>query len=82
MAVLDSLDIEGAVVTGDAMFTQTEVVNYIVEEKQADYVLQVKENQPTLRSDIETLRLESFPPSGRNDRQGSRPHRDAADLDE
>lgn len=60
--VLAGLDIEGAVVTGDAMFTQTKIAKHIVEEKKADYFFTVKDNQPTLRADIEFLHLEAFPP--------------------
>jgi len=60
--LLDGRDIRGAVVTGDAMFTQQDIANYIVEEKKADYQLTVKDNQPTLREDIESLHLEAFPP--------------------
>ncbi len=51
--LLEDLDIEGAVVTADALLTQRDIARYIVEEKQADYVLPVKDNQPTLRQDIE-----------------------------
>lgn len=60
--VLSSLDIRGAMVTGDAMFTQKEIARHVVEDKRADYLLGVKENQPTLLADIETLRMEGFPP--------------------
>jgi hypothetical protein len=60
--LLAGRDIRGAVVTGDAMFTQTEIASHIVQDKQADYVLVVKDNQPTLRQDIEDLHLEVSPP--------------------
>jgi Druantia protein DruA/DDE_Tnp_1-associated/Transposase DDE domain len=60
--VLAGLNIEGAVVTGDAMFTQKQIATHIVKDKKADYLLTVKDNQPTLRNDIESLRLEAFPP--------------------
>lgn len=60
--VLKDLPIEGAIVTGDAMFTQRGIARYIVEEKKADYLLTVKDNQPTLRKDIEDLGLGGFPP--------------------
>lgn len=49
--LLDILDIEGSVVTIDAMGTQTGIAEKIV-EKRADYVLSVKENQPTLKDDL------------------------------
>jgi hypothetical protein len=61
--LLDDVDIAGAVVTADALHTQTETARYLVEEKQAAYVFTVKENQPTLKQDIEALGLDAFPPS-------------------
>jgi len=50
--LLAELDIEGSVVTADALHTQKETARYIVEKKEADYVLTVKDNQPTMRKDI------------------------------
>jgi hypothetical protein len=32
-------------------------------DKKADYVFTVKDNQPTLKQDIQDLGLEAFPPS-------------------
>jgi hypothetical protein len=61
--LLDPLNIEGAVVTADSLHTQTETARYIVEDKKADYVFTVKDNQPTLKQDIKDLGLEAFPPS-------------------
>jgi len=61
--LLRGRDIQGAVVTGDAMFAQRESAEHLVKDKQADYLLFVKDNQPTLRQDIEDLGLEAFPPS-------------------
>jgi len=61
--LLKDLNIEGAVVTADAMHTQKETAIFIVQEKKADYVFTVKDNQPTLRQDIADLKLDSFPPS-------------------
>ena len=61
--LLAPLSIEGALITVDALHTQTESARYIVEEKKADYLFIVKDNQPTLRQDISDLKLESFPPS-------------------
>lgn len=49
--LLDILDLEGSVVTIDAMGTQTGIAEKIIEKK-ADYVLAVKENQPTLKDDL------------------------------
>ncbi len=67
-----ALAIDGAVVTGDAMFTQTAIATHLVEAKQADYVFTVKDNQPTLRQDIVDLQLGAFPPSAHHGGQGPR----------
>ena len=66
--LLAPLPLEGAVVTADALHAQTETARYIVEEKKADYLFTVKDNQPTLKQDIADLHLEAFPPSARNHR--------------
>jgi predicted transposase YbfD/YdcC len=52
--LLDTLEIAGCIVTLDAIHCQTETVKTIV-EKQADYVLPVKENQPRLLEAIQGL---------------------------
>jgi predicted transposase YbfD/YdcC len=49
--LLELLELQGALVTIDAMGCQTEIAEKIV-EKQADYVLAVKGNQPTLHTGI------------------------------
>jgi hypothetical protein len=54
--LFSGMDIEGAVVT------QREIARHIVEDKKAHYCFTVKDNQETLRADIEALRMESFPP--------------------
>jgi predicted transposase YbfD/YdcC len=51
-ALLDKLSIEGAIVTIDAMGCQKEIAKKII-SKQADYVLAVKANQPSLLEKIE-----------------------------
>jgi len=51
-ALLDMLDIEGAVVTIDAMGCQRKIAQKIIDKK-ADYVLALKGNQGTLREDAE-----------------------------
>lgn len=61
--LLAPLDITGAVVTADALLTQKAIATHVVEEKHADYLFTVKDNQPTLRQDIEDLQLDAFPPS-------------------
>ena len=66
--LLAPLPIQGALITADAIHTQTESARYIVEEKNADYLFIVKDNQPTLRQDISDLKMESFPPSAHHNR--------------
>lgn len=61
--LLDPLDIKECVVTLDALHTQKETARYLVEEKKADYLFVVKDNQPTLKQHIEDLCLTNFPPS-------------------
>jgi predicted transposase YbfD/YdcC len=53
--LLDGLDIQGVAVTADALLTQREIARHLVEDKHADYVFTVKDNQPTLREDISDL---------------------------
>ncbi|MBP0031228.1 MAG: ISAs1 family transposase, partial [Roseofilum sp. Guam] len=50
--LLELLDITGAIVTIDAMGTQTEMVRKL-QEKKADYVLSLKKNHPTLYTEVE-----------------------------
>lgn len=51
-ALLNLLDIQGAVITIDAMGTQAEIVQHITHHK-ADYILSLKKNHPTLYHQIE-----------------------------
>lgn len=64
--LLQPLDIAGRVVTADAMHTQKETARFIVEEKRADYLLIVKDNQKTLRDDIAALEKADFSPGARD----------------
>ncbi len=65
--LLGPLPLAGTVVTADALHTHAETARFLVEDKHADYVLTVKDNQPTLRDDIAALGLPAFPPSGHHD---------------
>jgi predicted transposase YbfD/YdcC len=56
--LLHVLDLHGAVVTLDALGCQKEVAQLIVDAK-ADYLLQVKDNQPTLLAQLTTLFAEA-----------------------
>jgi predicted transposase YbfD/YdcC len=49
--LMDQLDLKGTVITADAMNTQKATAKKAI-DKQADYVLPVKGNQPTLLKDI------------------------------
>jgi hypothetical protein len=51
LELLKTLPLKGVVVTGDAIFTQTEICKVIVDGG-GDYFFTVKGNQPTLKSDI------------------------------
>lgn len=55
--LLDLLEITGSLVTIDAMGCQVEIATKII-DKQADYVLAVKGNQPTLHEGIQSHFLE------------------------
>lgn len=56
--LLTLLDLQGAVVTIDALGCQKDIAQRIV-DAQADYILQVKDNQPTLHLKLQTLFLEA-----------------------
>lgn len=51
---LDALDVSGTVVTIDAMGCQREIAKKITDKK-AEYILGLKENQPTLYATVEKL---------------------------
>jgi predicted transposase YbfD/YdcC len=50
--LLDMLDVEGSIITADAMSCQKSIVAKITEKK-ADYLIGLKGNQGTLREDVE-----------------------------
>jgi hypothetical protein len=62
------LPLEGAVITADALHTQKETAQFLVEDKKADYLFIVKDNQPTLHQDIVDLNINDFPPSAHANR--------------
>lgn len=51
--LLDAIDIEGKLITADALLTQREFADYLVLKRKAHYHFTVKGNQPTLLADIE-----------------------------
>lgn len=50
--LLSQLDLKGRVVSGDAMFTQRDISVQVLAQG-GDYIWMVKDNQPTLREDVE-----------------------------
>jgi len=52
--LLDMIDVKGSIVTIDAIGCQKEIAKKIV-SKQANYVLSLKENHPTLLNDVSSL---------------------------
>lgn len=60
--LIKNVAIKGAVLTMDALLAQKKIVKNIVEAKEADYVVGIKSNQPTLLKDIEDLELERSQP--------------------
>ena len=52
--LLDPLPIRNKDITSDALHTQTEFADYLVEQRKAHYYFSVKGNQPTLLDDIKT----------------------------
>jgi predicted transposase YbfD/YdcC len=76
LELLGVLPIQGRVVTGDAMFTHRDVCTEVI-DKGGDYILPVKDNQPTLRADIAAVFAEPeaglSPPPDRAARRRSRP---------
>jgi predicted transposase YbfD/YdcC len=50
--LLDPINIEGKVITADALLTQRAIADYLVRERKAHYHFTVKANQPTLLQDI------------------------------
>jgi len=52
--ILEQVDVEGAIISGDAHFTVAESAERIVDAK-ADYLLAVKDNQPSLCAEMENF---------------------------
>ena len=58
-SVIEQLDLNGVVVTGDAMFAQRRLSSQIVEAG-GDYFWWVKDNQPSLLADLELLFADEY----------------------
>jgi hypothetical protein len=59
--LLREVPLSGAVVTGDAIFTQKKICEAVLAGK-GDYLFTVKTNQPRLHEDVRTLFDEPFSP--------------------
>jgi predicted transposase YbfD/YdcC len=60
--LLKILDIEGCIITMDALYTQKRIAQNIVEQE-ADYILAVKDNQGYLKENVESAFLNQKPDS-------------------
>jgi hypothetical protein len=65
--LIDRPDLEGCLVETDALNTQDETVQKLLYEKGADYIVSIKDNQPTLATTAQTLLPQDVPPSGGHD---------------
>ncbi len=54
-ALLETLEIKGAIVTIDAMGCQKKIAEQICKKKKADYVLALKKNHPDLHDEVAAL---------------------------
>lgn len=59
--LLDPLDLTGAVVTFDALLTQTDHAKYLVEQKEAHYIAVLKGNHPSLHALVKNLPWKEVP---------------------
>ncbi len=53
--LMDTIELAGALITADAMHTQKEHARYLVDDRNADYLLIVKANQPKLHAQLRAL---------------------------
>jgi hypothetical protein len=68
-AVLRQVDLDGSLVTADALNTQSETARIVVQEKGGDYLFTVKGNQPGVAKNVRQLYSNlsrAFSPSGQN----------------
>ncbi len=63
LQLLKLIPLEGTLITGDAAFTQRDLCAAVIQGG-GDYFLTVKDNQPTLESDIRAAFGPAFSPSG------------------
>jgi predicted transposase YbfD/YdcC len=75
--LLEPLDLDGAVITADALHTQREHAEFLVADKKAHCILIVKKNQPGLHAQLRNLPWRDIPViDSRRDRgHGRQEHR-------
>ena len=78
--LVDPIDLEGRLVEMDALHTQDETVQKLLYEKGADYIVTLKDNQPTLLATAQILLPQDTPPSGGHDPRQSQPPRTSRHL--
>ena len=61
-SLLDGLELQGRLVTADAMHTQRDNARSIVEDQGGDYLFTVKANQPELHQALAATDWQHFPP--------------------
>ncbi|MGY4907819.1 ISAs1 family transposase [Streptomyces sp. 900116325] len=67
---IDDADLAGAVITVDALHAQKDHARYLVEDRNAHYLLSVKANQPTLARQLRTLPWKDVPVQHRSRDRG------------
>jgi hypothetical protein len=68
-ALLRQTDLEGSLVTADALHTQTETARIVVQDKGADFLFTAKGNQPGVAENVQQLHQSlsrAFSPSSQN----------------
>jgi predicted transposase YbfD/YdcC len=73
--LLSEVNLAGVVVTADALHTQRQHARHLAEQCGADYVLTVKENQPTLFAQLDALPWNDIPLQTTEDRGHGRSER-------
>lgn len=77
--LLSLLYIKGCIITIDAMGTQKEIAE-LIRKKEADYVLALKDNQPTLRAEVEGIFAAELAERKKEDQSKVRRAAQAADF--
>jgi predicted transposase YbfD/YdcC len=68
--LLEPVDLAGCVVTADALHTQRGHAEFLVTKKNADYILTVKKNQPSLYAQVKNLPWRNVPAGDRQRHRG------------